>query len=154
MVDEATTPESFKKGEKFEHYVREQLFISNYYDLVTKTHSYNDNKGDYIESSKHPDFLFRDKWAKKEFYVEVKYRSGFYNDKVEWCKNFDQLKRYQAINRTKPVFLTLGLSGEPSRPEYVFLIPMNDLKYTGLFKSFLKNYEIPRNKPIPSKHLW
>ena len=34
MIDEATTPESFKIGQKFENYVREFLFVDNYYDLL------------------------------------------------------------------------------------------------------------------------
>ena len=51
MIDEATTPVSFKYGEKFENYVRDYLFIDRYYDLVERTHSYNANKNDYVESN-------------------------------------------------------------------------------------------------------
>lgn len=36
MIDEATTPESFKMGEKFENYVRNSLFIDSYYDLLER----------------------------------------------------------------------------------------------------------------------
>ncbi|MEI9946634.1 MAG: hypothetical protein WDN26_20725 [Chitinophagaceae bacterium] len=58
MIDEATTPESFKIGEKFEDYVREFLFTDSYYDILERTHSYNTNK-DYVESSLKPDFSRR-----------------------------------------------------------------------------------------------
>ena len=154
MVDEATTPESFKKGEAFENFVREKLFISTYYDLVAKTHNYRDNKADFVEVSMQPDYLFRDKRTKREFYVEVKFRSGFYRDKIEWCKSREQLKRYQIVNKSKPVFLALGIGGEPNNPEYICIIPMEDIKYTGLFESFLNNYVVMKNTPVSSKTLW
>ena len=71
MIDEAMTPQSFKMGEKFENYVRESLFVKNYYDILERTHNYCNNNKDYVESSLKPDFKFRDKWSKKEFYVEA-----------------------------------------------------------------------------------
>lgn len=153
MIDDALTPESFKKGEQFEKYVRTYLFVSAYYDVVHKTHSYLDNKGDYVEESMKPDYLFRDKYSKKEFYVEVKFRSNSYQGKVEWCKNIYQLKRYKQLDKEKPVFILLGIEGEPSKPAYIFLIPMKEIKYTGLFYSFLENYLIDNKKAISSKVL-
>ncbi len=154
MMDEAMTPESFKKGEQFEKYVRSTLFVQSYYELSHKTHSYLENKNDYVETSKLPDYLFRDKKTKRDFYVEVKYRSDFYKDKIEWCKNFEQLKRYQVVNKEKPVFLLLGIGEPASSPQCLCLIPMSDIKYTGLFESFLTKYVIENDKAISSKILW
>src|SRR6185436_777537 len=105
MVNEVLTPESFKIGEQFEKHVREKLFVQSYYDLLHKTHNYQNNKEDYVESSLLPDYKFRDKKNNREFYVEVKYRSDFYKGKIEWCKNYGQLKRYQEVNKEKPVFI-------------------------------------------------
>lgn len=152
MIDEATTPESFKIGEKFEQYVRDYLFIDNYYDILERTHNYNTNK-DYVRSSLKPDFKFRDRWTKKEFYVEAKFRTGLYNNKIIWC-NDTQLKRYLEYNRERPVFLILGLGDTPDYPEFLSLIPLTQAKYTGLFPSHAEKFEIRINKPVSSKILW
>lgn len=152
MIDEATTPESFKIGEKFESYVRECLFIDRYYDILERTHDYRMNK-DYVQSSLKPDFKFRDKWTKKEFYVEAKFRTGLFNNKIVWC-NDNQLKRYSEYNRTVPVFLILGMGENPAYPEFLSLIPLAQAKYTGLFPSHAEKFEIEIDKPVSSKILW
>ena len=108
MIDEATTPASFKMGEKFENYVRDFLFVNNYYDVLERTHNYVDNSRDYVESSLKPDFKFRDKWSKKEFYVEAKFRTSDYKGKIVWC-NDKQLQRYNTHNKEKPVFFRIVL---------------------------------------------
>lgn len=153
MIDEATTPESFKMGQKFEDYVREYLFVSNYYDLLEKTHDYNSNNKDYVESSLKPDFKFRDKWTKKEFYVEAKFRTSDYKGKIVWC-NDKQLSRYQEYHKKQPVFLILGMGENPKYPEFLSLISLNHAKYTGLFVSVVEKFEIELDKPIASKILW
>lgn len=152
MIDEATTPESFKTGQKFEEYVRATLFVDNYYDLLERTHDYNTNK-DYVQSSLKPDFKFRDKWSKKEFYVEAKFRTGLYNNKIVWC-NEKQLARYFDYNKEKPVFLILGMGENPTSPNFLSLIPLNQAKYTGLFPAHAKKIEIDVGKAVSSKKLW
>jgi len=152
MFEEATTPESFKKGEEFENYVRENLFVGNYYDLLERTHDYETNK-DYVESSLKPDFKFRDRWTKKEFYVEAKFRTSVYKDKIIWC-NENQLKRYIKYNKEKPVFLILGMGDDPEDPDFLALIPLSQAKYTGLFPSHAKKFKISLDKPVSSRTLW
>ncbi len=152
MINEATTPESFKMGEKFENYVREHLFIKSYYDILERTHDYKTNK-DYVQSSLKPDFTFRDRWTKKEFYIEAKFRTRLYNNKIIWC-NDNQLKRYLEYNKEKPVFLILGMGENPNFPEFLSLIPLAQAKYTGLFPSHAEKFEIELDKPVSSKVLW
>jgi len=152
MIDEATTPESFKMGSKFEQYVRDYLFVDSYYELLERTHDYKTNK-DYVKSSLKPDFTFRDKWTKKEFYVEAKFRTSDYNGKIVWC-NDSQLKRYLEYNKERPVFLILGMGDNPNEPEFLSLIPLAQAKYTGLFSSHAKKFEIKLDKPVSSKILW
>jgi hypothetical protein len=153
MVDEAMTPESFKVGQKFEEYVRARIFTENYYDLVEKTHNYNSNNKDFVESSIKPDFKFRDRWSKKEFYVEAKFRTGLYQGKITWCRDY-QLKRYQEIHKTVPVFILTGMGENPSSPEFISLIPMHEAKYVGLFPSVAEKFEIDLDRTIHSKILW
>ncbi|MCX6351730.1 MAG: hypothetical protein NTX03_07700 [Bacteroidetes bacterium] len=153
MVDEATTPESHKIGQNFENYVREYLFTEEFYDLVERTHDYNTNSRDYVESSLKPDFKFRDKLTKKEFYVEAKFRSGGYNGKIVWC-NDKQLRRYKEYDKEKPVFLILGMGENSKLPEFLSLIPLKAANYTGLFPSYVEKFEIKIGRVVLSKTLW
>ena len=153
ILDDLLTPESFKMGQKFEEYVEEYLFPGNYYDCLEKTHSYQTNSKNYVEASLNLDFKFRDRYTKKEFYVEAKFRTSVYKNKIVWC-NEKQLARYQAVNRQTPVFLMLGDGGKPNWPEYLSLVPLSKAKYTGLFPSYVDQFEIEPEKPVTSKILW
>lgn len=153
FVEDINTPESFKKGQKFEDFTREVIFSGDRYILIKKTHDYKQNSSDYVQDSMDPDFKFECKDTKKQFYVESKFRSWFYQGKIEFCK-IGQLKRLQEINKKDPVFILIGLDGEPEDPEYVCLIPMNDIKSNSLTEKFLENYDIAHNVSIPSKRLW
>ena len=153
IMDEAMTPESFRIGESFEIYVRERLFIPSYYDLIERTHDYRANNHDYVEASMKPDFTFRDRWTKREFYVEAKFRSGEYNGKICWC-NESQLKRYRLYDREKPMFVIIGIGENPKNPEFLSLIPLQEARYPGLFPSVIERFGIDLAKPVPSRVLW
>lgn len=152
VVAEINTPKSFKIGEKFENYVRQELFVNVHYDLLEKTHNYTSNK-DYVESSLKPDFKFRDRKTKKEFFVEVKFRGDLYNNKIVWC-NERQLDRYLSYNKQSPVFLMLGMGKNPKNPDFLALIPLTQAKYTGLFLSHAEKFEVEPERAILSKELW
>jgi len=152
VVDDIKTPEGFFKGEKFEKYIRDHLFTKSKYILLHKTHDYKSNKGDYIENTKEPDLKFRSIKSKKEFFVEAKYRARYYEDAVEWCKPF-QLKRYKAIDKQTPVYIALAVGKESSSPGQIFLMPVKDIKYTKLFRSFLRKYEVSIDRPIDDSRL-
>ena len=153
MVNDVTKPIEHKIGDSFENYVRKVLFIERYYTLVERTHSYDVNHEDYVESSLKPDFTFRDHWLNKEFYIEAKFRSTLYDDKIIWCTD-EQLERYKFYNRQKPVFLMLGCGLNPKEPEYLSLIPLHQARYTGLYLSLTDRFEIEPDKPVTSKVLW
>ena len=154
VTEELKKPNSFRKGEKFEDYLRKYVFVKEQYKLVYHTPSYAQNKNDFVESSLYPDFLFKDLVTGKEFYVEAKFRSGFFNNKLNCCKDY-QLKRYLQINKEKrPVFMAIGVGGSPTYPEQIFIIPVGSIKYTSLFPSFLKRFEYFVDTPVPPTHLW
>ena len=128
------------------------MFFKDNYKLVHKTQDYTANKNRFIEESKEPDYTFKSIKTGKTFCVEAKYRSGFHNDAVEWC-TFPQLKRYQEIGKKTPVYLALGIGGYAYKPDYVFFIPLKDIKYTRLFRSFLRRYEVSVDSPIDHRLL-
>jgi len=152
-IDEFLKPVSFKKGEAFEEYLRDRIFPEELYTLFHQTHGYEQNDKRFVESSLLPDLGFYPVRTKKKFYVEAKYRSSFVGDKLEWAKDY-QLKRYREIDRDTPVFIAIGLGGEPKHPDKLFLIPVSHIKYTGLFGSFLKPYELSGKKAVEQETLW
>ncbi len=145
--DEVNKPLSYVKGDEFEQYVRTVIFPREYYELLEKTHDYRENKEDYIASSKKPDFLFKSKASSAEFFIEAKFRSKFQDQVLEWGKFF-QLKRYQEIDRVTPVYIIIGLGGQPSLPERAFLIPVKHLKFVRLYPGFLQKYEIRPDRSV------
>jgi len=146
-VDEINKPESYVKGEDFERYVSTKLFPAEKYELLHQTHNYTTNKERYVDESKEPDFKFRSKINNKEFYVEAKYRKYYHENAIPWCNEY-QLKRYQTIDKDIPVFIVLAVGGEPSSPDELFLIPMRNIKYTTLFRSFLTKYSSNLGQPV------
>jgi hypothetical protein len=151
-LDTINKPDSFVKGDEFEAYIRAHLFVKDRYDLLQRTHDYTTNKDDYVENTKEPDFKFRSIKTGKEFFVEAKYRSEYHENAVEWCKPF-QFKRYKEIDKKTPVYVTIGIGKESNSPGQIFFIPLKDIKYTKLFRSFLKDYEVSVNSPIDHRLL-
>ena len=145
LFQELFKPTSFLKGEDFERCLRKRVFTLDNYDLVTKTHDFHENNSDYVESSLYPDYLFRDKETNKEFWVEAKYRENTYKGKIEWCKPF-QLKRYQKLGKKVNVIIAIGYSGRPRNPEKIYLIPLEQIKYTGLYPNKLIQFEFNGNR--------
>lgn len=153
LVNELNTPESFKIGEKFEKYSREHIFPQNKYKLLKQTHNYNQNNKDYVDESKEPDFKLQCLDTKKEFYIECKFRSYLYEGKLQFCKQY-QFDRYKEFSKGKVVFVLIGVGEDPSCPENVCLIPLNEIKSINLTESFLDKYAIPNNKPVSASKLW
>lgn len=153
MITEATTPESFRIGRNFEEYARQFLFPANYYDLVEQSHSYEVNRKDYVESSLKPDYTFRDKWTKKEFFVECKFRTGLYQNKLAWC-NENQLVRYREYTQQRPVFVLFGLGEDANYPEFLSLMPLSRIQYTALYPSVVEKFAVDLDQPVSSKLLW
>ena len=152
IIKEVRKPKSHTFAEKFEDYIRLSIFTDECYHLVERMHNYSHNSKNFVESSLKPDFKFRDRITKREFYVEAKFRSVSFN-KITWCTD-KQLKRYTIYNNDAPVFLFLGLGGAPDEPEQVALIPLSAAKYTSLYPSYVAKFEIHAHMPVQSHVLW
>lgn len=135
---------SFEKGEAFEDYVQNNLFTKERYTLISRTHDYKQNSERYVEDSKKPDFTFRCKNSKKLFYVEVKYRTRFVEDKLDIISP-NQFNRFKEIHRTEcPVFIAIGYEGSPSNPGGVSLIRIDQLEYLSVYKSVIKKHDVKK----------
>lgn len=137
-----TTPTNIEKGLDFEKFVVSR-FAKKYFTILSwqgdKFH-----EGYYAESNKDPDLIieFNLKEVKEKFAVECKYRSGFINDKLEWCtaKQMEHYKQFEA-KENKPVFIVIGVGGLPAAPEEMYVVPLQDLHYNFVTKSYLQRYK-------------
>jgi hypothetical protein len=150
VADEISTPETFRKGDDFVSFTRNVLFPKDKYALLQRTHAYAVNREDYVESSQEPDLKLRGLRTGTEFYVEAKFRADFFRGAVECCKPY-QLERYCRINAGTPVLVALGVGGQPDAPAQVFLVPVAEMKYAKLFRSYLNEYEIDARRPMDDR---
>lgn len=136
-----TTNTDKQKGDDFEKYVV-QKFSKNYFSVLEWT---GDKyvKGTYSQSNTHPDLAFKFKFKDKDtdFAVECKYRSDYYKNGVEWCTN-RQLENYRnyAKEKNRTVYVVIGVGGEATAPEELYIIPLAAISETLLSKTFLNRY--------------
>ncbi len=141
--------EGVRKGDKFEKFVEEVLFPDEDYKLIHKTIK-TDLNGRYVESREQPDFHFQHRNSSHKFWVEAKFRSQLINEKIEWASSYSQFRRYKKFQeqiRPEKVFIAIGFGGWPDDPDNVYIAPLDNIQYTGLYPSKLKPYEI-RYAPV------
>jgi hypothetical protein len=76
-------------------------------------------------------------------------RKAPYN-KVEWCRP-EELDRYHSyLGRlgSAKVYLVIGLGGEPSHPDRLFSVPLDQAKWSALYLPVLKLFEHDINKSL------
>src|SRR5690606_35949460 len=84
----------------------------------------------YAKSIRDPDLVyeFRFRGAVRKFAVECKFRSRLFNDSVTLMDE-EKYNIYKAYHEnTAPVYIVLGLGGEPYNPEKLYLIPFANVK--------------------------
>ena len=139
---ESTTVSDKEKGDNFEKYIV-QKFSKKYFTLLEWASDKYVN-GHYAESNKHPDLSY--KFAYKDldvnFAVECKFRSDYYKNGIEWCTN-QQLSNYRnyANDTDKSVFVVIGVGGDASEPEELYIIPLTEINSNFVSKSFLQSYK-------------
>ena len=136
--------ENEKKGLEFEKWVITK-FPQQYYKLL-------DWKGDkmldgrYPDSSRYPDLEFELQLSEgkltEKFSVECKWRSSFYHGAVNWASQ-EKIAIYNqfAADRQQEVFLVLGVGGEPSEPERVYVIPLKSAQASWLKEADIEQYK-------------
>ncbi|MCG6142802.1 restriction endonuclease [Leptospira mtsangambouensis] len=156
LIENNDVNDDLEIGHEFEQYVAE-LFTSqgNYFSIIEWTpDNSKKHKNFRVESNQNPDLVIQYNPTKEKFAVECKFRSGLYKNRtapngavLKWSYP-EQIKRYKqfSIERKIPVFVVIGLGGEPDDPEYMFCIPLEEAKYPELFTSLLEKYERPSDK--------
>ena len=140
-----TIPEEVMKGREFEDFVLE-LFDLN----ETKSYSLLEWRGDKStgeispKSNGYPDFVLEYKEGKKKikFSVECKWRVSIPKRMTQPLISPEQIIRYQEYSNEngQKVFVVLGVGGEPSMPEELYLIPLDSILQVQSKPSLLKQF--------------
>jgi hypothetical protein len=141
-----TLPEEVLKGREFEDFVLE-LFDLN----KTNAYSLLEWRGDKSTgelspvSNSYPDFVleYKDGKNKRQFAVECKWRISIPKRMAQPLFLPDQIIRYQEYSKEKglDVFVILGIGGEPSMPEELYLIPLDSVQQIQAKPSLLVQFK-------------
>jgi hypothetical protein len=141
-----TLPVDVLKGREFEDFVLE-LFDLN----ETNAYSLIEWRGDKTTgeispvSNTYPDFVleYKEGKQKKIFSVECKWREYIPKRLTQPLFSPEQIVRYQEYSKEKgqDVFVILGVGGEPSMPEDMYLIPIDSIQQVQSRPSFLNQYK-------------
>ena len=141
-----TLPEVVLKGREFEDFVLE-LFDLN----KTKTYSLLEWRSDKSlgeirpVSNTYPDFVleYKEGRRKKKFAVECKWRASIPKRFTQPLFEPEQITHYQeyAVEKAQKVIIILGVGGEPSMPEELYLIPIDAISQIQSKPSLLKKFK-------------
>ena len=141
-----TLPEEVLKGRELEDFVLE-LFDLN----ETKTYSLLEWRSDKSlgeirpVSNTYPDFVleYKEGRRKKKFAIECKWRASIPRRFSQLLFEPEQITRYQeyAAEKAQSVYIVLGIGGEPSMPEELYLIPISAISQIQFKPSLLKQFQ-------------
>ncbi|MFZ4583271.1 MAG: hypothetical protein ACOYM7_11540 [Paludibacter sp.] len=143
-VQQEDYDENKAKGDAFEKFVVKN-FSRKYFTLQEwRSDKYVD--GIYAVSNHFPDleviFNFKEKGVNEAFAIECKWRGYYYKNEIKWAENY-QINNYKeyAEKLNIPVFVVIGVGGEPKMPEELFIVPLQEMKSNTITKSELANYK-------------
>lgn len=136
--------ENKAKGDAFESFVVKH-FNKKFFTLQEwRGDKYVD--GNYPVSSHFPDlevsFEYKKENINENFAIECKWRKYYYQNAIKWAYDY-QIKNYKEYTAKLniPVFVIIGVGGEPSKPEEVFIIPLSKLESNTISQEELKSYK-------------
>jgi hypothetical protein len=135
--------DSYDKGYAFEQFIislfNEKKFVLKKWRCSKKITRWFD----FLDAS-YPDlemvFTGRKKYL---FAVECKWQSKFRDGKLFWAKSH-QIPKYERFQRKYgiPVFIAIGVGGEPGNPEKLFVTPLQNISGSiEVFEHELMRYE-------------
>jgi hypothetical protein len=127
-----TYVDNYEKGRLFEEYIT-RLFNKRHFTLDKCHESRRIVDHPIPVSFTYPDlelifFIGRKQYR---FAVECKWRQTFWDGKIQWAKP-RQIRAYEDFQRRQciPVFIAIGIGGQPHRPEKLFVTPLCNISHT------------------------
>lgn len=129
------------KGDIFEEYTVKK-FPKGFYEVREWRGDKTTNSGVFAVSNQYPDLEILFKRQNIRFAVECKYRSNAINGGIEIC-SADQWERYKQFENENgmPVYLFIGLGGQPERPERHFLLLLEEMSHYWMSLKELQAFE-------------
>ena len=141
-----TLPEEVLKGREFEDFVLELFDLDE-----ARTYSLLEWRSDKSlgsvspVSNTYPDFVleYKEGRRKQKFAVECKWRANSPRRFTQPLFEPEQIIRYQeyAAEKAQNVYIILGIGGEPSMPEVLYLIPIDAISQIQSKPSLLKQFQ-------------
>lgn len=116
----------YGKGHRFEEYVA-TLFPAHHWVVVDRTRDFSKALNRFVESDTNPDFMFREVKTEKLLAVECKFRSYLYKGGISWDRQKGERYHAYGAKHGVPVFVAIGLGGNPRSPERLFMCPLEKL---------------------------
>lgn len=136
-------PDSFEKGRLFEEYII-RLFNEKSFKVEKHRKSEKFPDGTFSLDHSYPDLELVFVGARRyRFAVECKWRKEFVDGRINWANSF-QICSYEDFQNQKriPVFIAIGIGGDPSNPEKLFVTPLCNISmYTDVYESDLIPYK-------------
>ena len=143
-IKQESFDENKAKGDAFERFVVKN-FDPKYFTLQEwRSDKYVD--GIYPVSSHFPDlevfFDFKSKGIRQLFAIECKWRKGYFKNGIEWAHDY-QIRNYKEYADTIkiPVFVVIGVAGEPEKPHELFIVPLQKMENCVISKTDLMKYK-------------
>lgn len=125
-----TYQDNYEKGKAFEQYII-SLFNEQKFTLKKRRQSekFTDNfqSPDHFNPDVEMELIFTGR-KKYRFAVECKWRKEFKDGNIKWA-NDSQICSYQVFQSQARmrVFVAIGIGGEPSGPEKLFVTPLDNI---------------------------
>lgn len=96
-----------------------------------------------------PDIVARDRKTGAVMGIECKFRSTHVLGRISWAKEY-QLKKYERFREKAgcPLFIVIGLGGEPEKPDYLYCVPLWQAAHNRLDASSIKRYRRNPQRPF------
>ena len=133
----------YKIGNDFEAFAI-TLFDDACFELSHRTPTHSETNGQFVPSMIWPDLRFKDRMHGVSFWVECKFRSYTMSDgSITWCTDA-QLRRYRDTQRKTrcPVYILIGIGGKPFNPARLYLVSLNDARWTVLYKRTYSQHRV------------
>lgn len=139
-------PEEVLKGREFEDFVLELFDLNETMAYSLLEWRSDKSTGDIGPvSNSYPDFVleYKEGRKKKRFSVECKWRACIPRRMMKPLIEPEQLVRYKeySVEKGQEVYIILGVGGEPSMPEELFLVPLDSFQEVQSKPSLLTNYK-------------
>lgn len=136
-------PDSYEKGRLFEEFII-KLFNERHFKLAKWRKAAKSIDRSFLNDSSNPDLeLIFTGSRKYHFAVECKWRKEFVEGKISWATDY-QICSYDCFEncRRMPVFIAIGIGGDPWNPEKLFVTPLCNINmYTEVYESDLIPYK-------------